>query len=214
MFFIGIDLSGPVNTEDTAITCFRAVSGRLELDRWQTAVTDQAIFDFVVDCQKAGKLIIALDAPLSYNPGGGDRQADRQLRQLVVEAGLSSGAVMTPTMTRMAYLTLRGIHLAHNLRMLDTHNIEVLETHPGAVMALNGAPVELVRRLKSDVEARNDLLQWLEGQGMAGVTKLVNANDHLVASCACALGAWNWYKQESSWTYAPHPPLHPFAFTC
>ena len=81
-------------------------------------------------------------------------------------------------------------------------------------MVLNGAPVERVRRLKSDAEARKDLLHWLEGQGMTGVTTLANANDHLVASCACALGAWKWYKQEAIWVYAPDPPLHPFALTC
>jgi hypothetical protein len=37
------------------------------------------------------QIAVGLDAPLSYNPGGGDRPADACLRKAVVGAGLRQG---------------------------------------------------------------------------------------------------------------------------
>jgi predicted nuclease with RNAse H fold len=121
---------------------------------------------------------------------------------------------MTPTMTRMAYLTLRGISIAHGLRGIQPRRIAVLETHPGAVLALHGAPIDAVRLLKKSTAAQENLLAWLSKQGIDGLTALEAVNDHLVAACAAAFGAWQWDNGSSAWLYSAEPPLHPFPFAC
>ena len=212
--FIGIDLSGPVNVADTAYAWFVEKAGGLQLHKAQMGVTDEQIYDLAGDIAARDGGLFGLDAPLSYNPGGGDRPADKELRQKVVAAGLPAGSVMTPTMTRMAYLTMRGISLAHGLRGINRQNMAVLETHPGATLVFHGAPVDQVRLLKKSASAQKKLLAWLAAQGMRGVTTLGPVNDHLVAACAAAFGAWQWHRGAAVWSYAAEPPLHPFPFAC
>ncbi|MFP3489293.1 DUF429 domain-containing protein, partial [Staphylococcus sp. SIMBA_130] len=91
--------------------------------------TDEKIYE-----QFRGKkdVTIGIDAPLSYQPGGGDRPSDRALRQRIVKAGMRSGSIMTPTMTRMVYLKLRGISLSRGLEA----NAHIVEVHPGAAIGL------------------------------------------------------------------------------
>ncbi len=211
---IGIDLSGPVNVADTAYAWFALSAGRLKLVEAQIGVSDQQIYELAVSIVAKGSCVFGLDAPLSYNPGGGDRPADKQLRKKVIAAGLPAGSIMTPTMTRMAYLTMRGISLAHGLRGIKRQGIAVLETHPGATLVFHGAPVDQVRILKKSLIAQTNLLAWLATQGMEGVNKIVPVNDHLVAACAAAFGAWQWQRDASVWSYAAEPPLHPFPFAC
>lgn len=214
MHFVGIDLSGPVNTADTAVVVFTQAGHHLQLAEWRCAAGDQTIFDLLGSLLAAGKVVLGLDAPLSYNPGGGDRPADRQLREKAAAAGLPPGTIMTPTMTRMAYLALRGIHLAHSLARMQPSRIEIIETHPGSVFAFHGADSAKVRQLKSSQAARGELLLWVADQGLTGLERLPDDNDHLVAACACALGAWKWWRGESVWSYPAAPPEHPFPVAC
>lgn len=214
MIVFGVDLSGPVNTAGTALACFAAEPERLRLLEVRSGMGDEAIYELLASYLQQGPLVVGLDAPLSYNPGGGDRPADRRLRQKIIAAGLPAGAIMTPTMTRMAYLTLRGIHLAHMLRALDPRQVAIAETHPGAIMVLRGAAVEQVRQLKSSSTARTVLLGWLDKQGLQGAAGLQDASDHLVAACACALGAWAWQRGRPAWLHPAQPPAHPFPFAC
>jgi predicted nuclease with RNAse H fold len=214
MFIVGIDLSGPSNIKDTALTCFECRADHLCLVHAQQNVSDLEIVDLIVDFQQQAGLVIGLDAPLSYNPGGGDRPADAQLRKLIVKTGLRSGSVMTPTMTRMVYLTLRGLSLAHILNNLASESISVIETHPGAALALHSAPIDNVVNLKSSKTAQNDLLYWLEQQGLQGASTLKDSGDHMVAACASAFAAWKWQNDESKWLRKTDPPFHPFDFAC
>lgn len=214
MFIAGIDLSGPSNIRDTALICLQRRTDHLRLVHSQANVSDPEIVECILEFQQRGRVVVGLDAPLSYNPGGGDRPADSQLRKLIVQAGMRSGSVMTPTMTRMVYLTLRGMSLAHILKKLGSEPISVVETHPGATLALHGAPIDKVVNLKSSKAAQNDLLDWLEQQGIQGASTLKDSGDHLVAACASAFAAWKWQIDESRWLKKADPPFHPFDFAC
>ena len=122
---------------------------------------------------------------------------------------------MTPTMTRMVYLTLHGIALARVLATLKPDiDLQIVEVHPGACMLLRGAAARDVRSFKRDIQARLNLLNWLEGQGLDGLPRLKNVADHFVASCAAALAAWQWSLGNAVWQYPAETPHHPYAFAC
>ncbi len=210
MYIIGLDLSGPSNTRDTACAVFEKTADRLSYHQAHIGMTDPDIFQLVHKLASKSAVAIGIDAPLSYNPGGGDRPGDCLLRKLLVTKGAHSGSVMTPTMTRMAYLTLRGVSLT---RMLDELAL-VVEVHPGATMILRDAPIEAVRTFKSDMAARYILLDWLVDQGLQGLETAENPTDHHVAACAAALATWDWIKNESAWLHAAEPPFHPYDFAC
>jgi predicted nuclease with RNAse H fold len=210
MFIIGLDLSGPSNTRDTACTVFKKTADRLIYHQSHIGMTDPDIFQLVYKLASKSAVAIGIDAPLSYNPGGGDRPGDRLLRKLLVTKGAHSGSVMTPTMTRMAYLTLRGVSLT---RMLDGM-AQVVEVHPGATMILRDAPIEAVRTFKSDMVARLTLLGWLEDQGLHGLQPAKDPTDHYIAASAAALATWDWSKNESTWLHLAEPPYHPYDFAC
>ena len=261
---VGIDLSGPSNIADTVLTMFRAEGGarRPSEQLWPLGralpllgvyhgIGDVDILRMCdaeagpgSDSKDVSKVIVGLDAPLSYNPGGGDRPADAALRKRLSAAGLKPATVMAPTMTRMAYLTLRGIAVARLLctwaSSLPGVELEIYEVHPGGVMALGGAAPEDVRALKSETAARLRLCDWFRSEGtldigvggnrlLAGATvtkaaagepapaagNAVSApSDHALAACAAALGAWNAACGRPSWLYPADPPLHPFAVCC
>jgi predicted nuclease with RNAse H fold len=167
---LGIDLSGPTNTKDTVAAAFKPVKGGLTCTDIITEGGDGQILSLAEKLNASGTLAVGLDAPLSYNPGGGDRPADRQLRQTLTRVGLKSGTIMPPTMNRMVYLTLRGMALARMLETVCT-DVFIAEIHPAGAMALRKAPAADVRNLKSDQEARARLLAWMTAQGLSGIEK-------------------------------------------
>ena len=72
--------------------------------------------------------MIGIDAPLSYQDGGGDRPQDKSIRQFIKKHGLSGSSIMPPTLTKMVYLTLRGIGLTRRIMLLnDSQNIRMVE---------------------------------------------------------------------------------------
>lgn len=98
MFFLGMDLSGPSNSKDTVLVAFKpSESGSLIFHDSVTGADDNDILCFIRQCKR--DMVVGLDAPLSYNIGGGDRPADAELRRNLIAAGLKSGSVMAPTMT-------------------------------------------------------------------------------------------------------------------
>lgn len=214
MFFIGIDLSGPSNSRDTVLAAFRADTRKNLLPHGcLQGVDDIYIIDFIKNLGSDVGAVIGLDAPLSYNIGGGDRPGDRELRKRIIAAGLHPGSVMVPTMTRMVYLTLRGISLVRLLLSINK-KIRIVEVHPGGAMALRGAPIADVIGFKQSMKSRRNLLKWLEKQGMHQDAAIKNPTDHYVAACAGALAAWKWSMNEASWLQAAEPPFHPFDFAC
>jgi predicted nuclease with RNAse H fold len=214
MIILGIDLSGPVNTADTCLAIFESRGEKLVFRDSRQGAGDSQILEAVTTHAKAGELIIGLDAPLSYQPGGGDRPGDADLRRLVKAKGGGAG-VMTPTMTRMAYLTLRGVALTRMLESLrPAVNLRIVEVHPGAVLLLRGASPRDVAGLKPDPEARRRLLDRLEAQGLQNLLRGESIRDHFVAACAAALGAWQWAMGKPAWIARAVPPQHPYDFAC
>lgn len=213
-WFMGLDLSGPTNLKDTTVVVFRETGKELVLERTVQGASDLDIYQVGVELAARGEVTAGLDAPLSYNPGGGDRPGDRQLRAELTAAGLPSGSVMTPTMTRMAYLTLRGISLARGLEHIGLPRDHILETHPGGALVLRGAPLEAVRSLKRDPAAGALVLRWLEDLGLQGTAGIEKADDHLVMACAAGLAAWKYQRGESVWLEQASPPEHPYHYVC
>lgn len=212
MIVLGVDLSGPSNVASTAVVSLNERSDHLEVAKAVTGVGDLELIDLCQDAAEHGDVVIGVDAPLSYNPGGGDRVADTELRSLVIARGLRPGSVMAPTAMRMVYLTLRGLAVSRALSA--GANVRIVEVHPTATLVLRGANATDVRELKRSREARKRLLSWLELQGLRGASRLDASNDHLVAACACALATWGWFKETTAWVWRSTPPVHPYDFAC
>ena len=214
MKIVGIDLSGPRNIADTFVTLFEEKQDKLHLSETIAGADDQKILAAIAGLGSGEAVVIGVDAPLSYNPGGGDRKSDQELRRQVAIIGGRVG-VMTPTMTRMVYLTLHGIALARILEALKPDvNLRIVEVHPGACMLLRGATVKDVEGFKRDPRARLNLLSWLDEQGLKGLPRSKNIADHFVASCAAALAAWQGSLGSAVWEYPAEMPYHPYAFVC
>jgi predicted nuclease with RNAse H fold len=215
MHIVGIDLSGPSNWADTALLAFDRYESGLRLQQEPIiGATDVMIYNLVAELADRSQVAVGIDAPLSYNIGGGDRPSDADLRRHTIAAGLHPGSVMVPTLTRMVYLTLRGMSVARSLLFIPATAVHIVEVHPGAAMALRGAPVDAVRTFKDSEESRRRLLDWLEEQGLDCIATEGDPSDHYVAACAAALAAWKWYEGESVWCYAASAPFHPFDYAC
>lgn len=209
---MGVDLAGPSNHADTACSIFESHDGQLVYNRHLTHLGDADILHLVDEASQASSLAIGLDAPLSYQDGGGDRQRDRDLRSELVRLGMPSGTVMTPTMTRMSYLTLRGLALS---RMLAAVHPEaaIVEVHPFGSLALSGAPVSDLIAVKRDSASRIRVANWLANNGIVNLPQQ-EFSDHELASFAAAWAAWKWHSGHASWVSPAEPPLHPHAFAC
>ena len=90
--FLGIDLSGPVNIIDTAISWFKYdyLNEQLVLINYKIGADDNFIFNIVKDLSRNNNLFIAIDAPLSYNIKGGDRKSDQSLRKFLKERDIKT----------------------------------------------------------------------------------------------------------------------------
>jgi len=215
MYVVGIDLSGPSNTDDTSVVGFQAQGSELFIQKYISHGTDEAIFELIKELSSGSEVVIGIDAPLSYNMGGGDRPADKKLRKRIIDVGMHPGSIMPPTMSRMAYLTLRGITIARLLESIGKSSIiKIVEVHPGATLVLRGAELEQVLDLKKDSQAREKLLEWLQGQGMEGIVSGREPSDHYVAACSSALAAWRWNLGESVWLERASYPYHPYDYAC
>ena len=143
---MGIDLSGPSNTADTSRVVFQANGERLLLQDSLSGARDDRIFEAVSELCSQDDVAVGIDAQLSYNPGGGDRPCDADLRRRCIHAGMHPGSVMAPTMTRIAYLTLRGISVARSLQSIPQSPPRIVEVHPGATLSLRGSAISVLGR--------------------------------------------------------------------
>jgi predicted nuclease with RNAse H fold len=208
----GIDLSGPSNTKESTLVSFKAKNKALQMITALEGVTDLSIYDAIAENSANVKAIVGIDAPLSYNPGGGDRKSDKDLRKHIIAKGMPSGSVMPPTLTKMAYLTLRGISVCRFLESQSNKKINIVEVHPSGSMALRGAPVKSIRKMKSSTKAKQILLQWLKNKGLNEINLSGSVSDHYVAACAAALAAWKWHLGKSVWIFKSEMPFHPYDF--
>ncbi|AXI08508.1 DUF429 domain-containing protein [Oceanobacillus zhaokaii] len=219
MRVIGIDLSGPSNHKDTVLAVFELQNGRLRFVKSMSNISDEAILKEVSGQSEIDEVVIGIDAPLSYEDGGGDRESDRALRKYIVQIGMKSGSIMPPTLNRMVYLTLRGIKLSREISTLASiHPVSIVEVHPGAVIGSRLSQVEMghVLAYKQDLEVRKVLLNWLEQQQLIGIPETVANQSHSIDACAAALGAWHWRdtKYTPKWIFPAKPPLHPYDYCC
>jgi predicted nuclease with RNAse H fold len=212
MHVVGIDLAGPANAEDTALVVVSVAEGEARCVHEVVGADDARLLAVVADLPPP--VVVAVDAPLSYQPGGGDRASDKALRSVLIEAGMPSGSVMTPTMTRMSYLTLRGVVVARLLEDLP-RTPRIVEVHPGGALVLRGAPLESLRAMKDDAAARLALRTWLETEAfLVGLQPELDRGDHHVAAAAAAMAGWDWARGTSAWLHEASPPHHPYDFAC
>lgn len=219
MRVIGIDLSGPSNHKDTVLAIFELHNGNLRFVKSMSNVSDETILKVVAEQSQDNEVVIGIDAPLSYEDGGGDRESDRRLRKFIVQIGMKSGSIMPPTLNRMVYLTLRGIKLSREITtQVSLHPISIVEVHPGAVIGsrLSGSEIGHVLTYKQDLEMRKILLNWLEQQQLIGIPEELANESHSIDACAAALGAWHWRDNSFTpkWLFPAKLPLHPYDYCC
>jgi predicted nuclease with RNAse H fold len=214
MRIVGIDLSGPRNFADTCLVSFEERGQAIHLIEVREGADDDQILEAISSLGRSERIVIGIDAPLSYSPKGGDRPSDSELRRLVHTQGGHVG-IMPPTLIRMVYLTLRGLHVTRLLESLKPqYDLGIVEVHPGACMILRGAGGGDVRKFKTDPFARGRLLDWLETKGLKSICRTEAISDHYVAACAAALGTWQWSFGKSVWCFAADLPHHPYDFAC
>jgi len=214
MVIVGVDLAGPRNHKDTVAARFVSSKDHLDVVEVADNLDDARIAAFLAEGPPEAPTVVGIDAPLSYNPAGGDRLADRQLRRRLIDAGLAPGTVMAPTFTRMAYLTLRGVCVARLIQSIRPKDCRVVEVHPAGALAIRGAPIAAVRGFKKEPRHRSQLLSWLNRRGLHGLQSRKPTTDHAIAAFAAALAAWQWSLNRTAWCHRAEPPLHPFDFAC
>ena len=185
---VGIDLSGPANHADTCLA-WRNAQGRIEVD---CGCSDAAIIQWAK--QSRQPLVLFIDAPLSYQDGGGYRPCDSELRRFLNAQGFARVGVMAPTMTKMVYLTLRGISLAQQLTQLG---VTVIETHPGASLLLSGMAAEQVYALKTSPSALKAIQSHWQGKGIEFHQTLTS--DHQIMAVQSLLTAERWMAGQTYW---------------
>jgi len=220
MKIIGIDLSGPANHKDTAVIIFNRENDlHLTFETLIEHASDHTILKTIEEASIKGPVVIGIDAPLSYQDGGGYRPQDRLLSDFMRNNGLSSHSVMAPTMTKMAYLTLRGIALSRSIMSMRTaHNIHLVEVHPGAVIGtrLEASTRHHALNYKKQKISLEYIYHWFETQAMQDISPSIMHSTHTIDACAAALGAWHWYddKLEAKWVFSQTSLTHPFEYCC
>ncbi|MBM7662824.1 putative nuclease with RNAse H fold [Bacillus mesophilus] len=219
MRVIGIDLSGPSNHKDTVLTVFEEREHTLQFIKWKSNISDQDILTEIYEQSQLDEVVIGMDAPLSYEDGGGDRQGDRELRKFIVSLGMRSGSIMPPTLNRMVYLTLRGIKLSREIEGIKSKfPISIVEVHPGAVIGsrLPKKDLEYALKYKQDQSARGFIRAWLNEQKLTHIPIEIEEESHSIDACAAVLGAWHWKNPlyQPKWILPAQFPLHPYDYCC
>lgn len=211
MRVLGIDLSGPANPGDTAAVLLRYVGRGASIEAAVSGLGDFGLMAWLDELGEPAPAFVGLDAPLSYQDGGGDRSGDHALRKRLIALGCHPGSVMPPTLTRMVYLSLRGIAVA---RLFEQRypDARIAEVHPGAALRFRGASPELLRAFKREAGARQDLLAVLAAAGLPQAKELVDASDHLVAAAAAALATLDWALESPRWLWPAAAPWHPYDY--
>ena len=215
LVFMGLDLSGPSNPDDTALAWFGGEGDRLSRMGHVEGAGDDYILELLTDLYDRHEVLLGIDAPLSYHDGGGRRDCDTELSSALKKRGLSFIGVMAPTYSKMGWLTLRGMGLARRIELTpQAHRVRIVEVHPGAAMGLHGAPPDALRRYKrGDAGAVQHLADWLTDEGLDTLPDL-GKSSHLLDSCAAALAAWRWHTGGSAWIAQAKLPQRPYDFAC
>jgi uncharacterized protein len=215
MYVVGVDLSGPAGIDNTGVVVFSARDAGLDFVDQQCDGSDASLYSLIDALSCESPVVVGIDAPLSYEPGGGQRARDAELRRQIVAKGMRSGSVMAPTAPRMVYLTLRGIVLAQVLGALHAEpQVRIVEVHPGASLCLRDAPLDAILAFAADELARERLIDWLSSQRIDRLKVPAPCPSHFVAACAAAVAAWDWHFGRSRWLAKARLPWHPYDFAC
>ncbi|MGJ7923075.1 DUF429 domain-containing protein [Neobacillus sp. LXY-4] len=219
MKIIGIDLSGPANHKDTALTVFQYKNEGLYFEDMITDASDEMMISAIASAVSTDDVVIGIDAPLSYQDGGGDRPQDKSIRQFIKKCGMSGSSIMPPTLTKMVYLTLRGMGLTRRIMAMNLNNdIRIVEVHPGAAIGTRIGTDGLKHALsyKKELESSKAVLNWLETIGLKGLPNEIYESTHQIDSCAAALAAWYWADptKQPTWQWETTSAEHPFELSC
>ena len=165
MKIIGVDLSGPANHKDTVLTVFQLHNGTLEFEGLVDGASDEMILSRMEAEALSDEVVIGIDAPLSYQDGGGDRPQDKSIRDFIKGHGMSGSSIMPPTLTKMVYLTLRGMGMTRRINSINTpHDIKIVEVHPGAAIGtrIGSTGLPHVLQYKKDQQARLAIFTWFK----------------------------------------------------
>lgn len=165
MIVIGIDLSGPANHKDTVMVIFQLKNDQLIFKDMITDAADEMIISAIHSAALMDEVAVGMDAPLSYQDGGGDRPQDKNIRQFIKGFGLSGSSIMPPTLTKMVYLTLRGIGLTRRISAMKLlHLVRLVEVHPGAAIGtrMGREALHHVRQYKKEAESRKAIFEWFK----------------------------------------------------
>jgi uncharacterized protein len=220
MKVIGIDLSGPANHKDTVMTIFQFKNDQLTFEDMIADASDEMMISAITSAASKENVVIGIDAPLSYQDGGGDRPQDKSIRQFIKGHGLSGSSIMPPTLTKMVYLTLRGMALTRRIMSMNLMGkIRLVEVHPGAAIGARiGNEDGLYHALhyKKEVESRKAIFEWFQTIGFLGLPDEIPLSSHQIDACAAALAAWHWADptKQPLWNWKIISPEHPFEFCC
>jgi predicted nuclease with RNAse H fold len=219
MRVIGIDLSGPANHKDTVLAVFQTMDESLIFEDMILDASDEMILLAIKEAALTDDVVIGIDAPLSYQDGGGDRPQDKSIRKFIKSCGLSGSSIMPPTLTKMVYLTLRGINLTRRVMEQNLNGkVRIVEVHPGAAIGTRIGTKAIYHALhyKKEIESRKYILQWFQTIGLIGLPEDIFDRSHQIDSCAAALAAWHWADpaKTSTWYWKAISSEHPFEFCC
>ena len=219
MKIIGIDLSGPANHKDTVLTVFQLHNDRLEFEGMVDGASDEMILSRIEAEALNDEVVIGIDAPLSYQDGGGDRPQDKSIRDFIKGHGMSSSSIMPPTLTKMVYLTLRGIGLTRRINNMNpSHEIKIIEVHPGAAIGtrIGSTGLSHVLQYKKERQSRVKIFTWFETIGLKSLPEEIIESTHMMDATAAAIAAWYWADpaKQPTWHWKTISPQHPFEFCC
>lgn len=209
--FFGLDLSGPSNLGDTFIVHMQKGGSSPKFCAVENGLDDVGIVDWISSRANDRPFTIAIDAPLSYQPGGGLRKSDRSLREFVKMKGYNAG-IMPPTLTKMVYITLRGINLVRLIQS-ECPGATIIESHPGVTLQASGVDGDLIMKMKSQSKARNAIVDYLSTR-IVDLIPEIGMTDHGLAACGCAMAAEAFERGANYWFYDASPPQHPCIFAC
>ena len=97
--------------------------------------SDEKIITAIQSISSKENIVIGIDAPLSYQDGGGDRPQDKSLRQFIKGYGLTGSSIMPPTLNKNGLFNTpwNGIN-TKNHATEHSQNIRIVEVHPGAAI--------------------------------------------------------------------------------
>ena len=184
-----------------------------------TNASDEMLLEAVITEASLDEVVIGIDAPLSYQDGGGDRPQDKSIRSVLKEYGLSGSSIMPPTLTKMVYLTLRGVVLTRTIMSMNlADKIKIVEVHPGAAIGTRIDKERFVhaREYKKELNSRKEIFEWFNEIGIKGIPTEFSETTHQIDACAAALAAWYWVDptKKPVWHWEKITPNHPFEFCC